>query len=135
MFKALKFSIRQLPKNQEPWEPIPTPRLPVGIQALEATAEFWLVRGFLKSLNFTLNLQKPQWLLALEKHDGGAQPVWHSFPQPADPRNLPEIQAGFAVFHLAGSKSSHLGKETFSSLLFSFLYSKKKADLNTIKRS
>lgn len=72
MYKALKFSIRQSPKNQDPWELIPSPQLPVGIQALEVTAKFWLVWGFLKSLKFGLNLGKAWWLLALEKHDEGA---------------------------------------------------------------
>jgi len=53
------FQKADLPKNQEPWELIPNPKLPVGIRALEVTAEFSLVWGFLKSLKFTWNLEKP----------------------------------------------------------------------------
>ena len=48
---------------------------------------------------------------------------------------MPEIQAIFAVFHLAGSKSSHLGKETFSSLLFNFFLLKKKKKKGRFKHS
>lgn len=72
MYKALTFSIRLSPKSQDPWELIPSPQLPVGIQAWEVATEFWLVWGFLKSLEFGLKLGKAWWLLALEKQDEGA---------------------------------------------------------------